>query len=61
MERLARLSYRVIWLNPHKGNNIDFQPNTVGMMAAAPHIDHLLSCHDLASLEHMAQLLPTLR
>jgi uncharacterized protein len=61
MERLARLSYRVIWLNPHKGGNDDFRPNTLGMMAAAPHIDHLLSCHDLASLERMAQLLPTLR
>jgi uncharacterized protein with von Willebrand factor type A (vWA) domain len=61
MERLARLTYRVVWLNPHKGDNHDFQPNTLGMMVVAPHIDHLLSCHDLASLEHMAQMLPTLR
>jgi uncharacterized protein with von Willebrand factor type A (vWA) domain len=61
MERLARLTYRVVWLNPHRGDNHDFQPNTLGMMVAAPHIDHLLSCHDLASLESMAKLLPTLR
>lgn len=61
MERLARLAHRVVWLNPHRGDIHDFQPNTLGMMVAAPHIDHLLSCHDLASLERMAQLLPTLR
>jgi hypothetical protein len=32
----------------------------VGMMAAAPHIDLLLSGHDLHSLEELAALLPTL-
>ena len=34
-------------MNPHKGDNADFQPNTLGMMVAAPHIDLLLSGHDL--------------
>jgi uncharacterized protein with von Willebrand factor type A (vWA) domain len=61
MERLARLSHRIVWLNPHVGGDREFQPNTLGMIAAAPHIGHLLSCRDLASLERMAQLLPTLR
>jgi uncharacterized protein with von Willebrand factor type A (vWA) domain len=60
MERLARLAYRVVWLNPHKGDNRDFRPSTVGMMVAAPHIDLLLSGHDLASLEELAALLPVL-
>ncbi len=60
MERLARLCYRVVWMNPHKGDNADFRPNTLGMMVAAPHIDLLLSGHDLASLEELAALLPTL-
>jgi uncharacterized protein len=60
MERLARLSHRVVWMNPHKGNNLDFQPSTVGMMVAAPHIDTLLSGHDLSSLEELAALLPAL-
>jgi uncharacterized protein with von Willebrand factor type A (vWA) domain len=58
MERLARLAYRVVWLNPHKGDNRDFRPSTVGMMVAAPHVDLLLSGHDLASLERLAALLP---
>ena len=60
MERLARLSHRIVWLNPHKGANRDFRPATLGMMVAAPHIDVLLSGHDLSSLEELATLLPTL-
>jgi uncharacterized protein len=61
MERLSRLCYRIVWLNPHKGGNVNFQPSTLGMMVAAPHIDLLLSGHDLASLEQLAQMLPALR
>jgi uncharacterized protein with von Willebrand factor type A (vWA) domain len=60
MERLARLSYRVVWMNPHKGDNRDFRPSTLGMMVAAPHVDLLLSGHDLSSLEELATLLPRL-
>jgi uncharacterized protein with von Willebrand factor type A (vWA) domain len=60
MERLSRLSHRVVWLNPHKGNNRDFQPSTVGMLIAAPYIDVLLSGHNLRSLEELAVLLPTM-
>jgi uncharacterized protein len=60
MERLSRLCYRIVWLNPHKGDNLNFRPSTVGMMVAAPHIDLLLSGHDLASLEQLAAMLPTL-
>ncbi len=43
MERLARLCHRIVWLNPHKGDNPDFRPSTLGMMVAAPHVDLLLS------------------
>ena len=60
MERLARLSHRLVWLNPHKGDDPAFRPSTLGMMIAAPHIDLLLSGHDLASLEKLAALLPGL-
>jgi uncharacterized protein len=61
MERLSRLCYRIVWLNPHKGGNVNFRPSTLGMMVAAPHIDLLLSGHDLASLEQLADMLPALR
>ncbi|HUA30908.1 MAG TPA: VWA domain-containing protein [Streptosporangiaceae bacterium] len=60
MERLARLSHKVVWMNPHKGDNRDFVPSTLGMMVAAPHVDLTLSGHDLSSLEQFATLLPTL-
>jgi uncharacterized protein len=60
MERLSRLSHQVVWMNPHKGDNADFRPSTLGMMVAAPHIDLLLSGHDLASLEELATRLPKL-
>ena len=60
MERLDRLCHRIVWLNPHKGDNRDFRPSTLGMMVAAPHIDLLLSGHDLASLEELAAALPVL-
>jgi uncharacterized protein len=60
MERLHRQCHRIVWLNPHKGDNRDFRPSTLGMMVAAPHIDLLLSGHDLASLEELAAALPVL-
>jgi uncharacterized protein with von Willebrand factor type A (vWA) domain len=60
MERLARLSHRVVWMNPHKGHDPHFRPSTLGMMVAAPHVDLLLSGHDLRSLEEFATLLPAL-
>jgi uncharacterized protein with von Willebrand factor type A (vWA) domain len=49
-----------VWMNPHKGDNADFRPSTLGMMVAAPHVDLLLSGHDLSSLEELAALLPKL-
>jgi uncharacterized protein with von Willebrand factor type A (vWA) domain len=60
LERLSRLSHRLVWLNPHKGDDPGFRPSTLGMMVAAPHIDLLLSGHDLASLEKLAIMLPGL-
>jgi uncharacterized protein with von Willebrand factor type A (vWA) domain len=60
LERLGRLSHRVVWLNPHKTSGADFRPSTLGMIVAAPHVDQLLSGHDLASLEEFAAKLPDL-
>jgi uncharacterized protein with von Willebrand factor type A (vWA) domain len=70
MERLRRLSHRVVWLNPHLQprsatspqvtTQVKTQITTLGMMVAAPHVDLLLSGHDLASLEEFAARLPDL-
>ncbi len=64
MERLSRLSHRTVWMNPHIGprgrHDADYLPSTLGMMVAAPHVDLMLSGHDLRSLEELAMLLPGL-
>jgi len=59
-ERLSRLCHRLVWMNPHKGDDRSFRPSTLGMMVVAPYVDVLLSGHDLHSLEEFAALLPTL-
>jgi uncharacterized protein with von Willebrand factor type A (vWA) domain len=61
MERLALLSHKVVWVNPHIDDGGDYRPASLGMMVAEPHIDLLLSGRDLASLEELAERLPALR
>jgi len=58
MERLSRLCHRIVWMNPHKGDDPDFQPNTLGMMIAAPFVDSIASGHNLRSLGDFAESLP---
>jgi len=53
MDRLARLSHRVVWITPHG-------PGSLGLAVAEPHLDLLLRGADLASLERLAELLPAL-
>lgn len=53
MERLQKLCYRLIWLNPLLGIP-GYQPLTRGMQAALPYIDDFLPVHNLASLEQLA-------
>jgi uncharacterized protein with von Willebrand factor type A (vWA) domain len=55
-ERLARLAWRVVWLNPLKGDPA-YEPLSRGMRAALPHVNALASGHNLASLEGLAMLL----
>ena len=61
MERLALLSHKVVWVNPHVDDADEYRPTTLGMMVADPHIDLILSGRDLASLEGLAERLPSLR
>jgi uncharacterized protein with von Willebrand factor type A (vWA) domain len=61
MQRLQRLSHRILWLNPHMGERADFTPDTLGMMVAEPYVDRVLSGHDLASLAEFAEVLARLR
>lgn len=59
MAKLARLAHRIVWVNPLKADP-RYQPLARGMGAALPHVDALVSGHDLSSLEALAALLPEL-
>jgi len=54
MERLQKRCHRLIWLNPLLGVP-GYQPLTRGMQAALPFVDDFLPCHDVASLQAVAQ------
>jgi uncharacterized protein with von Willebrand factor type A (vWA) domain len=53
MQRVGRLAYRVIWVNPLKSAP-GYQPLAAGMAAALPHVDIFLSGHNFESLQELA-------
>jgi uncharacterized protein with von Willebrand factor type A (vWA) domain len=53
MQRLSRLAYRIVWVNPRVAAK-DFSPKAGGLVAALPHCDALVSGHTLKSLEEVA-------
>jgi uncharacterized protein with von Willebrand factor type A (vWA) domain len=53
MERLARLAYRIVWVNPRVAAT-DFSPRAGGMAAALEHCDALVSGHTLGALGEVA-------
>jgi uncharacterized protein len=52
MERLSRMAYRIIWVNPRAAAR-DFVPKAAGMVAAMPYLDALVSGESLAALEEV--------
>ena len=56
MEKLERLSHRIVWMNPlHDAQG--GVPPTLAMAVVGPHIDEITSGKDLASLEVFASRL----
>jgi uncharacterized protein with von Willebrand factor type A (vWA) domain len=53
MQRLSRLTYKVIWVNPLKSEP-GYRPVAAGMAAALPYVDVFLSGHNFESLEELA-------
>lgn len=49
MEKLSRLAYRVIWVNPRSAA-AQYEPLAGGMAAALPHVDTFLSGHSIRAL-----------
>jgi uncharacterized protein len=52
MERLSRLAYRIVWVNPRVGAS-GFSPRAGGMAAAQPYCDALVSGHSLEALDEV--------
>ncbi|GAA0737336.1 VWA domain-containing protein [Dactylosporangium roseum] len=56
MARLARLAYRIVWVNP-RTQSPRYQPLVGGMAAAWPHCDAVVSAHSLAALQPLLDAL----
>lgn len=56
VRRLARLSYRIVWVNPHKGK-AGYAPLAGGMAAALPHLDHFVAGHSFDALEELVEVI----
>jgi uncharacterized protein len=56
MARLQRCAHQLVWLNPLKAHP-GYEPLTLGMQAALPHVDHFLAGNSLASLAELADLM----
>ncbi len=57
--RLSRSVHRLIWLNPLAGRP-DYRPETRGMKAVLPHLDHLLPAASVDDLADLVALLDSL-
>ena len=60
MERLRRLAYRIVWVNP-RAAAAGFSPRAGGMAAALPFCDALVSGHTLEALEAVADEISAVR
>jgi uncharacterized protein with von Willebrand factor type A (vWA) domain len=49
MERLRRLAYRIVWVNPRRAAR-GFAPRAAGMAAALPYCDAFVPGHNLFAL-----------
>lgn len=53
--RLARLTHRLVWLNPHSGKD-GYRPVQAGIAAVVPHVDDLVAGHSLATFAELLEL-----
>ena len=56
MQRLQRVAFRVVWVNPLKVTP-GYAPLARGMAAALPFVDDFVEGHSLAALEHLAAVI----
>ncbi len=56
MQRINRVAYRVIWVNPLKVSP-GYAPLARGMAAALPYIDDFVEGHSLEALQHLTEVI----
>jgi len=56
MQRLQRIAFRVIWVNPLKVTP-GYAPLARGMAAALPYVDHFVEGHSVAAMEELARVI----
>ncbi len=56
MQRLRRVAFRVVWVNPLKVTP-GYAPLARGMAAALPYVDHFVEGHSVAAMEHLARVI----
>jgi uncharacterized protein with von Willebrand factor type A (vWA) domain len=56
MQRLQRIAYHVIWVNPLKVTP-GYAPLARGMAAALPYVDHFVEGHSLAAMHELAAVI----
>ena len=58
MQRLHRITYNLVWVNPLKVTP-GYAPLARGMAAALPYVDHFVEGHSLAAMEELATVIAT--
>ena len=56
MQRLQRVAYRTVWVNPLKASP-GYAPLAAGMAAALPYVDEFVEGHSLDSLQTLAEVI----
>ncbi len=56
MERLQRITHRLIWVNPLKVTP-GYAPLARGMAAALPYVDHFVEGHSVAAMEELTRVI----
>ena len=56
MARLARVAYKIVWVNPLKASD-GYAPLAQGMAAALPYVDAFVEGHSIAALEEVASVI----
>jgi uncharacterized protein with von Willebrand factor type A (vWA) domain len=56
MDRLKRLAFRLVWVNPHRGKD-GYAPLAGGMAAALPFCDDFVAGHTLGAMEDLVEVI----